>query len=106
MESEVLTLTSSERNSCMSKVRRYRSDLAAMKREVARSSKSVNSGEHEVEVELFGGRGGGSVAGNSWDAVGTGDTLNRSTAMLEDSRRVIAETEEVRCPGKAFLFCR
>mmetsp|Transcript_11864 Transcript_11864/g.23551 ORF Transcript_11864/g.23551 Transcript_11864/m.23551 type:complete len:211 (-) Transcript_11864:145-777(-) len=95
MESEVLTLTSSERNSCMSKVRRYRSDLAAMKREVARSSKSVNSGEHEVEVELFGGRGGGSVAGNSWDAVGTGDTLNRSTAMLEDSRRVIAETEEI-----------
>lgn len=41
------------------------------------------------QVELY-GRGGVS----SWDKA-THDSLNNSTQLLEDSRRVIAQTEEV-----------
>lgn len=102
MENEAQTFIGPERNSNMSKVRRYRSDLAALKREVQRSSKAVPASEEEVEVELFGARGSG--FGNSWEAASTSDTLNNSTAMLEDSRRVIAETEEVEATQSTFSF--
>ena len=57
-----------------------------------------------MEVELFGagggavggGRGLGGHASSGWETAGAAQSLNRSTALLEDSMRTIAATEEVR----------
>ena len=51
-------------------------------------ARSLESCQEEVEVELFGGQGWGNAAS-------THDSLNRSTALLEDSLRTVAATEEV-----------
>jgi len=107
-------LSGAERTSAMSKVRRYRTDIAVLRREIIKGAKglpaadsSIRSGGggggighgDEVEVELFGTAGGSSAAAagarNAWDSASTHQSLNRSTALLEDSRRVVAETEEI-----------
>lgn len=64
-------------------------------------ARSLESSQEEVEVELFGGQGWGNKglgghASTGWgNAASTHDSLNRSTALLEDSLRTVAATEEV-----------
>ncbi len=57
--------------------------------------------EAHDQVELFGkpkaplGPGIELGGGSSWDTATAHDSLNRGTRLLEDSRRILAETEEV-----------
>jgi hypothetical protein len=52
------------------------------------------NGSNKDEVELF-GKGGGSGGVTTWNK-DTSESLQHSTRLLEDSRRMIAETEDVR----------
>ena len=107
MNAQASALIGPERSTCLSKVRRYQSDLAALKREVNKATRALTAShkkarDDEATVELFGagqGMGALDIADGSASS-GSFAELNRSTQLLEDSRRVIADTEEVKpaCP--------
>jgi hypothetical protein len=63
-----------------------------MKSKVLENSQN---GSNKDEVELFGKGGGGSGGVTTWNK-DTSESLQHSTRLLEDSRRMIAETEDVR----------
>lgn len=87
MEQEAREIVGPSRNSSMSKVRKFKADLGALKREVNKSAKALQSSPSSQSSELF-----SSSSSSSWD---TSESLNHGTKLLEDSRRIISNTEEI-----------
>eukprot|EP00615_Pteridomonas_danica_P009046 CAMPEP_0114352376 /NCGR_PEP_ID=MMETSP0101-20121206/17903_1 /TAXON_ID=38822 ORGANISM="Pteridomonas danica, Strain PT" /NCGR_SAMPLE_ID=MMETSP0101 /ASSEMBLY_ACC=CAM_ASM_000211 /LENGTH=183 /DNA_ID=CAMNT_0001492753 /DNA_START=53 /DNA_END=601 /DNA_ORIENTATION=+ len=91
MELEAGKIVGPNRSSSMSKVRKFKADLGALKREVNKSAKVLESNPTQSHsAELF-----SNSKGNAWDVASSSESLQNSTKLLEDSRRIVAETEEI-----------
>lgn len=86
MEQEARGLTGPARTDCQQRVTQCRADLTSLKSAVQR----VVQRAERVELELGTVRSGGGGAADEAE-----ESLQRSTSLLQDSRRLIAETEEI-----------
>uniref|UniRef100_A0A6U4L7W0 t-SNARE coiled-coil homology domain-containing protein n=1 Tax=Phaeomonas parva TaxID=124430 RepID=A0A6U4L7W0_9STRA len=94
MEVEVRSLRGPVKKSCQQKLERYRNDLGSLKREIERARLTGGGARQAGEVSLAPSQGGMS-AQRAQMMLETNDILDESTAQLEQTRRVIADTEQV-----------